>query len=211
MPIKLNTASGGGVILTGANTATDKTITVPAADTTMVGTDLTQTLTNKTIQGGVVTSGTAVSSTSGTAIDFTGIPSWAKRITVMFSGVSTNGGAGLFIQLGTASGIETSSYAGTVLYSTTSTPTATNMSSGFTVAGSATSAASVLNGVTTLCLVNASTNTWAEQGTLGGSDNNYIHISGGVKSLAGTLTQVRVSGGGTNTFDAGTINILYEG
>jgi hypothetical protein len=36
MPIKLNTASGGGVILTGANTATDKTITVPADDGTMI-------------------------------------------------------------------------------------------------------------------------------------------------------------------------------
>jgi hypothetical protein len=35
MPIKLNTASGGGVILTGANTASDKTITVPAVDGTM--------------------------------------------------------------------------------------------------------------------------------------------------------------------------------
>jgi len=36
MPIKLNTASGGGVILTGANTASDKTITVPADDGTMI-------------------------------------------------------------------------------------------------------------------------------------------------------------------------------
>ncbi len=157
-----------------------------------------------------LTSGTAVASTSGTAIDFTGIPSWVKRITVMINGVSTNGSAGLFIQIGPVAGVETSSYAGTVLYSTTATPTATKMSSGFTVAGSATSASSVLNGMVTLSLVNAATNTWAEQGTLGGSDNNYVHISGGVKSLAGTLSQVRITGGGTNTFDAGTINILYE-
>ena len=157
-----------------------------------------------------ITSGTAVASTSGTSIDFTSIPSWVKRITVMFNGVSTNGGAGLFMQIGPVAGVETSGYAGTVLYSTTLTPTATNMSSGFTLAGSATSASSVLNGLATLSLVNISTNTWAEQGVLGGSDNNYVHISAGVKSLAGTLTQVRISGGGTNTFDAGTINILYE-
>jgi hypothetical protein len=39
MPIKLNTASGGGVILTGANTASDKTITVPAADGNMLYAD----------------------------------------------------------------------------------------------------------------------------------------------------------------------------
>jgi len=174
------------------------------------------TLTSPSISGtpvmgaSVITSGTSQASTSGTSIDFTSIPSWVKRITVMLNGVSTNGGGGLFIQIGPSGGIESSGYAGAVLYSATATPTATNMSSGFTVAGSATSASSVLNGAVTLSLVNATTNTWAEQGVLGGSDNNYIHISGGVKSLAGTLTQVRVSGGGTNTFDAGSINILYE-
>jgi hypothetical protein len=128
----------------------------------------------------------------------------------MFQGVSTNGTGGFLIQIGPVAGVETSGYAGTVLYSTTGTPTAVNMSSGFSVAATSTGAASALNGIITLSLVNATTNTWAEQGVLGGSDNNYIHISGGVKSLAGTLTQVRVSGGGTNTFDAGTINILYE-
>lgn len=34
---------------------------------------------------------TAAATASGTAIDFTSIPSWAKRITVMLDGVSTNG------------------------------------------------------------------------------------------------------------------------
>ena len=33
---------------------------------------------------GALVSGTAVSA-SGTAVDFTGIPSWAKRVTVMFT------------------------------------------------------------------------------------------------------------------------------
>jgi uncharacterized protein (AIM24 family) len=39
MPIKLNTASGGGVILQGANTASDKTVTIPAADGNMLYSD----------------------------------------------------------------------------------------------------------------------------------------------------------------------------
>ena len=91
MSLKLNSSGGGSVTLQEPTTASDVTLSLPAANTTIVGTDATQTLTNKTIQGGAVTSGTAVASTSGTAIDFTSIPSWVKRITVMFSGVSTSG------------------------------------------------------------------------------------------------------------------------
>ena len=56
-------------------------------------------------------SGTAVASTSGTSIDFTGIPSWVKRVTVMFSGVSTNGASLPQIQIGAGS-VQTSGYAG---------------------------------------------------------------------------------------------------
>lgn len=83
MPIKLNTASGGGVILTGANTASDKTITVPAADTTMVGTDSTQTLSNKTFSG-TQTFGTAsLAEPSGSA------PLYMCRAWVNFNGTGT--------------------------------------------------------------------------------------------------------------------------
>jgi len=57
-----------------------------------------------TYQGGVITSGTAVATTSGTSIDFTSLPTWIKRITVMFNGVSTNGTSDLRIQLGAGSG-----------------------------------------------------------------------------------------------------------
>jgi hypothetical protein len=62
-----------------------------------------------TINNGAVlgiTSGTAVASTSGTSIDFTSIPLWVKRITVMFAGVSTNGTSPFLVQLGDAGGIE---------------------------------------------------------------------------------------------------------
>jgi hypothetical protein len=209
MPIGLkgNTDGSGAVQIGGSDAITIST----GLNTTFAGTvTATGTVAGSTGTLYPLTSGTAVASTSGTALDFTGIPSWVKRITVMFSGVSTNGTGGFFVQLGTASGIETSGYAGSTLYSTSATPTAANMSSGFGVAVSSTLASNVLNGVITIALVNASTNTWAEQGTLGGSDNNYIHISAGVKSLAGTLSQVRITGGGTNTFDAGSINILFE-
>lgn len=61
---------------------------------------------------GGLTSGTAVATTSGTSIDFTGIPSWAKKITVMFSAVSTNGTSPIQVQIGAGS-VSNSGYVGT--------------------------------------------------------------------------------------------------
>lgn len=159
---------------------------------------------------GAILNGVTVNSTSGTAIDFTNIPSWVKRVTVMLQGVSSNGGAGFLIQIGPVGGPETSGYSGAVAYIPIAiSPTVLNMSSGFSVAVSTISAATVINGQIVLNLLNPATNTWAMSGVVGGSDNNYIHVSGGVKSIAGLLSQVRIGAGG-NTFDAGSINILYE-
>ena len=59
-----------------------------------------------------ITSGTAVASTSGTSIDFTSIPSWVKRITVMLNGVSTSGISFWALRVGTSSGIASTGYAG---------------------------------------------------------------------------------------------------
>jgi hypothetical protein len=87
-----------------------------------------------TINSGVVlgiTSGTAVASTSGTSIDFTSIPSWVKRITVMFNGVSTSGTSAKIIQLGDSGGVETSGYIGTGTVVGNGSGTSTAMSSGF--------------------------------------------------------------------------------
>ena len=67
--------TSGQVTLAAAAVAGSNTITVQAATGTM----------------SVNTLSTAVASTSGTSIDFTGLPSWVKRITVMFVGVSTSG------------------------------------------------------------------------------------------------------------------------
>ena len=103
MPIKLNTASGGGVILTGANTATDKTITVPAADTTMVGTDSTQTLSNKTFSGAQTFGTASLAEPSGSAplylcrawVNFNGTGTIAIRASGNVSSI-TDGGVGIY-------------------------------------------------------------------------------------------------------------------
>lgn len=158
------------------------------------------TINSSTINGGSLTLGTAQNTTSGTAIDFTGIPSWAKRITVMFNGVSASGASSdLLIQIGTSSGIETTGYL------------AVSDASAFTTAfGIRTQFASfAVKGAMVLTTLGSNvwvmtTNTYLDTGTT-------VRNGSGSKTLSGTLDRLRVSVGGTDTFDAGSVNIMYEG
>jgi hypothetical protein len=161
-----------------------------------------------TINSGVIlgiTSGTAVASTSGTSIDFTSIPSWVKRITVMFNAVSTNGSSNLMVQVGSSS-ISTSGYVSSGW--TTNTSNA-NSTAGLLVTGTNTAAFSV-SGIAQICLL--SSNTWSFSASTSSQATSAISIGAGLSpALAGTLDRVRLTTvNGTDTFDAGSINILYE-
>lgn len=183
------------------------TKTAPAG--TVVGTTDTQTLTNKTINGGALQTSTAIASTSGTSIDFTSIPSWVKRITVMFNGVSTNGTSLTQIQIGAGS-IQTSGYTGTYSQAQSAANNLVNLSAGF-VFDAAASASAVRNGFVILSLLESATGIWSASGQSGRSDSALFTTVAGVKSLSGTLDRVRITTvNGTDTFDAGSINILYE-
>jgi hypothetical protein len=152
-----------------------------------------------------ISAGTAVASTSGTSIDFTSIPSWVKRVTVMFNGVSTSGTSQYQIQIGAGSVDSTSTYVGTNT-SAAGTVTSVALTTGFLVATP--SAATTESG--NAILTNVSGNIWSFLSVLGRSDGR-ADFTGGVKSLSGTLDRVRITtAGGTDTFDAGSINILYE-
>lgn len=150
----------------------------------------------------ILTSGTAVNSTAGTSIDFTGIPSWVKRITVTTNGVSKNSTGSLLFQIGTSSGIENTGYtsAGTnFVGNVTST-------AGFIVADGAAAYANYGH----LVLTNVSGNVWVA--SFAGSIGSTIFLLGsGTKTLSGVLDRVRMTtSSGTDTFDAGSVNILYE-
>lgn len=151
---------------------------------------------------------TAVASTSGTSIDFTSIPSWVKRITVMFSGVSTNGTSVPQIQLGYSGGIETTGYLTSVWQSNT---TNSNITSGFGLRGTGQmTSGTVLHGHVIFTLLGS--NIWVGSGVIGRSDAADASVLGGSKTTTGTLDRVRITTvNGTDAFDAGSINILYEG
>jgi hypothetical protein len=163
------------------------------------------TITGTSVRGGI-TSGTAVASTSGTSIDFTGIPSWVKRVTVMFNQVSTNGATQFLGQIGAGS-IVTTGYISTNSYTGASTG-GTTSTAGF-ILTTAAGAAYTLSGHFVLTLVGS--NIWAASCVIGRQDG-YTNMGSGTVTLSGTLDRVRITTvNGTDTFDAGSINILYEG
>jgi hypothetical protein len=171
--------------------------------TTLTGT----TITGTSVRGGI-TSGTVVASTSGTSIDFTGIPSWAKRVTVMFNGVSTNGTSKLRVQLGSGS-VETSGYLGSSSAIASASANSATFSSGFDLNDSE-AAIALRRGIFTCTLLGS--NLWVLSGTLSVQDTGYASLTNGTKTTSSTLDRVRITTvNGTDTFDAGSINILYEG
>lgn len=173
----------------------------------------TLTLTSPVIAGtptgvGVLTSSTAVASTSGTSIDFTGIPSWAKRITVMFAGVGTSSTSIKQIQLGNTA-VVTSGYTSvSVNLPSSSTPTA--VSTGLHL--NSIVAADRLNGSMVITLQNSSTNTWEATHNFNNTvASNAVILGAGSLTLSSVLDRIRITTvNGTDTFTAGSINILYE-
>lgn len=173
----------------------------------VVGTTDTQTLTNKTIQGGAITSGTAITLTNQTAPDFTSIPSWVKRIMVPFNGVSTNSTGTPLVQIGFGS-YTTSGYLGVGTTTSTSSTAGTNFTTGFGI--QSTAAGNVIHGIMVITLVDPSTFKYTASFAGGYSNGVNNLVSSGSVTLTGLLDRVRLYIDGTQFFDAGSINILYE-
>lgn len=197
LTVKGNASGTGTVILEAPNTNTNRTITLPDATATLATTADIPSVNPFTL-------GTAVASTSGTAIDFTGIPSWAKRVTVMLNGVSISGTTTFLMQLGDSGGVETTGYIG----SGESNNTYLNPTNGFALSGT-TAATQPWYG--SLVLTNITGNSWVLSGFIS-SPTNRVGCSAGSKTLSDSLDRIRITtASGTDTFGAGTINISYEG
>ena len=182
---------------TTANTAqTTANAALPKAGGTMTGL-----ITFDTSQPRIVI-GTAVNSTSGVSVDFTGLPTWVKRITLMLKGVSTTGTSPPIIQLGDSGGYEITGYdaaAGSSGGNTTFT-------TGFSLSHSH-SASDVFYGA--YIISSFGSNSWALSGS---ATTSNVRYAAGTKTLSATLDRIRLTTVlGSDTFDAGSINILYEG
>lgn len=150
---------------------------------------------------------TAVASTSGTSIDFTGIPLWVKRVTVMLNGVSLSGTAQILIQLGSGS-IDATGYVSTatVLASGGSSALITSTAGFIVYSSTATDTVSGNMVINTL-----GSNIWTSSHSMARAVGNGSLCGGGTKTLSGTLDRIRITtSNGTDTFDAGTINLIYE-
>jgi len=204
-----SSGTSGSILINGS----DKIVVTSAGNVTagtftgvVVG-NVTGSLTN----GGSLTSGTAVASTSGTSISFTNIPSWVKRVTANITGVSTSGTSSLRFRIGPVAGVETSGYLGTSTGFGSTTLASVQFTSGFDLNDGATAAA-VRNGSFVFSLLDSATNTWTMQGIQGQSNTNNACLIGGSKPLAGVLSVLSMTTiNGSDTFDAGSINIMYEG
>ncbi len=149
------------------------------------------------------TVGTPVATTSGTSVQYTGIPSTAKQIIITFNGVSTTGTSVPMIQLGDSGGLENSGYSQLGGYGT-STLTSTT---GFTVSDTWT-ASNLLYG--SIILTKYGSLTWGAMGVFAFTGDNKVTYCAGIKTLSATLDRVGITTvGGTNTFDAGEFNVNY--
>lgn len=153
--------------------------------------------------GSTVVRGTAVNPSSIPA-DFTGLPSWIRRITIVMQGISMSGSSQPRIQLGTSSAFATSGYTGT----TAANGGTAGLSGGFDVSSTFNVGTNIF--YATYILTNYTGNTWSFSGTFGVNNNGWGIINGFVV-LSDVLTRLRfTSVNGTDTFDAGTINIFWE-
>jgi hypothetical protein len=201
MGVKLVSSGGGSVEINPPATASNFVATMPAGTGNVVVNGINS----------AIVSGTAVASTSGTSINFTGIPLWVKRVTVMFDTVSANGTSVIIVQLGDSGGIETTGYdsnAAGVGNAGAIGSAGSNFSTGFALT-SANAAASQYHG--NIVFNNITSNTWVSSGVLVNNSTGAVMFNSGKKTLSGTLDRVRITTvNGTDTFDAGSINILYE-
>lgn len=152
--------------------------------------------------------------TSGLSIDFTSIPSWVKRITVMFDQVSTNGSSIVQVQLGDSGGVETTGYLSAGGYISTAAGVTSTSSGGYNSGFAIFAGTASQNRDGIMTIANISGNKWVASHSMSVIDGSTAIplFGGGRKELSATLDRIRITTvNGTDTFDSGSVNIIYEG
>lgn len=199
MATTINASTTGGLIQTAD---TSGVLQLQSNGTTMQTVDSTGSY-------GQLMCGTAQATTSGTSITFGSLPPWVKRITVMANQISTSGSSNILIRLGTSGGVVSTGYLSSTGNLGAGGNSVTVGTNGFAIV-TAVSASNLYTG--TLVLTNISGNSWVATGLIIPTVNSNPMLPSGSIALSGTLTQlVLTTSNGTDTFDNGSINILYEG
>ena len=181
----------------------------PTAPTQSAGDNSTKLATTAYVDGKMVL-GTAVNAT-GTSVDFTGIPSWAKKITIMFNGVSTNGTSGMTVRVGNGT-IQTTGYSSSSSsFVNGASPSVSPLfSNGFVIYDDNVSDLTTLT--MEIYLFNGNKYISVHSGMANGSTRIASKNGSGSVTLSGPLDRLRITNNdGTSVFDAGQINIMYEG
>jgi len=156
--------------------------------------------------GSHINLGTAVNTTSGTAIDFTGLPAGIKRLTLSFSQLSTSGTSPVVLRIGSGSFLATGYLGGGGGFDDNTGQYAFTSTDGFALGSPG--AANVRDG--TVHIVRTSSTLWSASGIIYSNTQEMISVAGSI-SFSGDITGVRLTtSGGANTFDNGTANILWE-
>jgi hypothetical protein len=152
-----------------------------------------------------ITSGTSQATTSGTSFDFTSIPSWVKRVTIMINNFNISAST-LVVRLGTSGGIVATGYVGSsgIYINGNTTSTGAMDTTGFSIEGS------VGSGYGVIVFTNITGNTWMGMGNYNNASTRTGTLCGSI-ALSSALTQLRLTTvSGTATFSSGSVNIIYE-
>lgn len=155
----------------------------------------------------LIRAGTSQATTTGTAFDYTSLPPEIKRITVMFNEVSLSGTDNYLVQIGDSGGVSSSGY---------TSASAINAGGGGVASTSSTAGFILMSQNATrpmtghLILTRFTGNTWIASHSMGQAASPQGIQGGGVKVLSNELDRLRITRTGTDTFDAGSVNIFYE-
>lgn len=209
------------VIIDGTNGITTPGLTDTAAASVATTLTVTGAATAASLQvGGVTTNvyplvlggaGVSVAPTGVTSVDFTSIPSWAKRVTILFNSLSTSGTSDVQIQIGDSGGVEITGYTGTASGIAAASVTSSLLAgAGFSFNDNG-AAASNRSGIATIINMDINSILWVFSGSMAKTDTARSMVTTGIKSLSTVLDRVRITTvNGTDTFDSGSINLIWD-
>jgi hypothetical protein len=149
-------------------------------------------------------------SATGASITFSGIPSWARRVTIVLDSLLMATSDTPIIQLGTSGGAETTNYASTAVAANGGNVNKYDPSFGVPGPGFVLTGSSGTTNTGQIVLSHIGGNVWVAFGNVGGYALNNVYVMTGRKALAAALTQVIIKSQFGANLLSGAVNVFYE-